>query len=96
MQETRQELRNLKRVRKKRSRNFIVHGIKEEIGDKDHHCEIYARINTITRLGNNIVMNNEKEKNDIMKALPKLRDSQVSMLFKVSITNDYTITERNK
>ena len=39
------------------------------------------------------MMNNDKEKNDIMKALPKLRDSQVSVLFKVSITNDYTITE---
>ena len=60
---------------------------------------------SITQLGNKkvgstrpmkIVMNNDKEKNDIMKALPKLRDSQVSALFKVSITNDYTITERKE
>ena len=50
---------------------------------------------SITQLGNKkvgstrpmkIVMKNDKDKNDIMKALPKLRDSQVSVLFKVSIT----------
>ena len=113
MQEDRQEQRNLQRERKKRSRNVIVHGIKEENGDNDQAIvkQIFESLDakvtpeSITRLGNKtvgstrpmkIVMNNDKEKNDIMKALPKLRDSQVSVLFKVSITNDLTITERKE
>ena len=112
MQEDRQEQRNLQRERKKRSRNVIVHGKEEIGDNDQaivkqicETLEVKSTPESITRLGNKtvgstrpikIVMNNEKEKNDIMKALPKLRDSQVSALFKVSITNDYTITERKE
>ena len=113
MQEDRQEQRHLQRERKKRSRNVIVHGIKEEIGADDQGTvkQIFEILDvkftpeSITRLGNKtvgstrpmkIVMNNESEKNDIMKALPKLGGSQENVLCKVSITNDYTITERKE
>ena len=63
MQEDRQEQQNLLRERKKRSRNVIVHGIKEEIGDNDQAIvkqicetlEVKSTPESITRLGNKTV-----------------------------------------
>ena len=43
-----------------------------------------------------IVLKTEKEKNDVMNALPRLRHTTASRLRKVSVTNDYTIAERNE
>ena len=95
--------------RRRRARNIIVHGIKEE-QDETEDEPAKKFLDTIkvsyapkyaARLGTKrpgatrplkITFNNVKEKEIVMKALPKLKNSELN----VRVTQDYTIMERKK
>ena len=96
--------------RKNRARNFIIHGNKEESEDEDNKfvkafltqvgCE-NSILSSMKRIGMVkadkvrpilVQLNTEEEKTRIMSNLRSLKD--VQMFIGISITDDYTLAER--
>ena len=101
-----EEARFQEQERLRRAPNIIVHGMINASGDNDYDSvnklldaiKIDHVPKFVTRLGKRksgplkVIMKDLREKIDIMKALPRLKHSNL----KISITNDYTQEERKK
>ena len=101
-----EEARFQEQERLRRAPNIIIHGMINASGcnDSDSVKKLLDAINidhvpkSVIRLGKRkagpvkVVMKTLKEKIDVMKALPRLKHSNL----KVSITDDYTQEERKK
>ena len=101
-----EEARFQEQERLRRAPNIIIHGMINASGDNDYDSvnklldviKIDHVPKFVTRLGKRksgplkVIMKDSKEKIDIMKALPRLKHSNL----KISITNDYTQEERKK